>query len=86
MGSQHTSVTFEFLTTLGMDKMEKTLDNYLDNARDKTVIEVLDHLLSEEVKSKRSRRFETKFRYTGSPCRKIIDGFDISSRNPKITL
>ena len=68
----------EFLTTLGMETIEKTLDNYLDNARDKTVIEVLDHLLSEEVKSKRSRRYETKLKYAGFPYRKTIDEFDFS--------
>ena len=68
----------EYLTTLGMETMEKTLDNYIDNAHGKSVIEVLDHLLSEEVKSKRSRRYETKLKYAGFPYRKTIDEFDFS--------
>ena len=44
----------EHLATLGMDTIEKTIENYLENARDKSFLEVFDHLLSEEVKSKRS--------------------------------
>ena len=43
----------ENLISLGLDTMEKTIDNYLENARDKGVVEILDHLRSEEVKSKR---------------------------------
>jgi DNA replication protein DnaC len=67
-----------YLETLGMDTIEKTLDNYLENARGKSVMEVLDHLLSEEVKSKRSRRYETKLKYAGFPYRKTMDDFDFS--------
>ena len=43
----------ESLITLGLDTLEHTIDNDLENARDKGVVEVLDHLLSEEVKGKR---------------------------------
>ena len=68
----------EHLSTLGMDTMEKTIDNYLENARDKGVMEILDHLLSEEVKSKRSHRYETKLKYSGFPFRKTMDEFDFS--------
>ena len=54
------------------------MDNYLENVRDKSVIEVLDHLLSEEVKSKHSHQYETKLKYVGFPFRKTMDEFDFS--------
>ncbi len=62
----------ESLIALGLDTIEQTIDNYLENARDKGVIEVLEHLLSEEVKSKRSNRYKTKMKYAGFPFRKTI--------------
>ena len=60
--------------------MEHTIDNYLENARDKSVVEILNHLLSEEVRSKRSKRYETKLKYAGFPFRKTMDEFDFSFR------
>ena len=68
----------ESLITLGLETIEHTIDNYLENARDKSVVEILDHLLSEEVKSKRSKRYETKLKYAGFPFRKTMDEFDFS--------
>jgi DNA replication protein DnaC len=68
----------EYLTSLGLDVIEKTIDNYLENARDKSIMEILDHLLSEEVKSKRSHRYETKLKYAGFPFRKTMEEFDFS--------
>ena len=68
----------ESLITLGLDTIEHTIDNYLENARDKGIIEVLDHLLSEEVKGKRSHRYETKLKYAGFPFRKTMEEFDFS--------
>ena len=41
-------------------------------------MEILDHLLSEEVRSKRPKRYETKLRYSSFPFRKTIDEFDFS--------
>ena len=68
----------ESLITLGLDTIEHTLDNYLENARDRSVVEILDHLLSEEVKGKRSERYETKLKYAGFPFRKTMEEFDFS--------
>ena len=68
----------ESLITLGLETVEHTIDNYLENARDRSVIEVLDHLLSEEVKSKRSKRYETKLKYAGFPFCKTMEEFDFS--------
>jgi len=68
----------ESLIALGLDTIDHTLDNYLENARDRSVMEILDHLLSEEVKSKRSKRYETKLKYAGFPLRKTMEEFDFS--------
>ena len=68
----------ENLITLGLETIEHTIDNYLENARNRSVIEVLEHLLSEEVRSKRSKRYETKRKYAGFPFRKTMEEFDFS--------
>ena len=68
----------ESLITLGLDTIEHTLDNYLENTRERSVVEILDHLLSEEVRSKRSKRYETKLKYAGFPFRKTMEEFDFS--------
>ncbi len=68
----------ESLITLGQDTMEHTLDNYLENDRDKSVVEILSHFLSEDVKNTRSNRYETKLKYAGFPFRKSMDEFDSS--------
>ena len=68
----------ENLISMGLDTMEHIIDSYLENARDKSVVEILDHLLSEEVRSKRSKRYETKLKYAGFPFRKTMDEFDFS--------
>jgi len=41
-------------------------------------MQILDHLLSEEIKNKRSREYEAKLRYSGFPFRKIIEDFDFT--------
>ena len=68
----------ESLITLGLDTIEHTIYNYMENDRYKSVIEVLDHLLSEEVKSKRSKRYETKLKCAGLPFRKTMEEFNFS--------
>jgi len=59
----------ERLKALGLYTIKNTIDNYLSNVKDKSTMEILDHLLSEEVKSKRSREYEAKLRYSGFPFR-----------------
>ncbi len=68
----------ESLIALRLDTIEHTIDNYLENARDKGVVEIPDHLLSEEVKSKRPHRYERKLKYAGFPFRKTMGEFDFS--------
>ena len=71
------------LVTLGLDTIEQTIDSYHENSGESGVIEVLDHLLPEEVKSKRSKRYGTKLKYAGFPFRKTMEEFD-SSFQPSI--
>ena len=63
---------------LGLTTTEESIDNYVENAKDKSVMEVLDHLLSEEVKHQKSRHAETRIRYSGVPFRKTLDQFEFS--------
>ena len=46
----------EYLSKLGMTTMESIIDTYLETSHDKPFMEILDHLLSEELKHKLSRK------------------------------
>lgn len=67
------------LEILGMKNMLMIIDNYLETAiHDKTnVVDVLDYLLAQEAKSKRSRASENQIKMAGFPFRKSLDTFDI---------
>ena len=45
----------DYLQKLGLSITDQTIDNYLESAKDRSVMEILDHLLEEEVKNSRSR-------------------------------
>lgn len=66
------------LEILGMKHTLTIIDNYLEAAiHDKTnVVEVLDYLLSQEAKAKRSRASENQIKMAGFPFRKSLDTFD----------
>ena len=68
----------EYLQKLGLSITDQSIDNYIENAKDKSFIEILDHLLEEEVKGMRSRNIEMRLRYSGIPFRKTIEQFDFS--------
>ena len=68
----------DYLQKLGLSVTEQTIDNYLENSKDKSFMEILDHLLEEEVKSSRSRALEMRLRYSGLPFRKTTEQFDFS--------
>ena len=68
----------DYLHKLGLTITEQAIDNYLENAKDKSFMEILDHLLEEEVKSSRSRALEMRLRYSGLPFRKTTEQFDFS--------
>ena len=68
----------EYLQKLGLSITDQSIDNYLENAKDKSFMEILDHLLGEEVKNLKSRNIEYALRYSGIPFRKTIAQFDVS--------
>ena len=68
----------EYLSKLGMTTMESIIDTYLETSRDKPVMDILDHLLSEELKHKLSRKTENMLNWSGFPFRKTMDDFDFT--------
>ncbi len=56
------------------------LDNYLERAvaDQLNIVEVLDHIFSEEAKSKRKRAYEKQVQMSGFPIKKTLDNFDFS--------
>ena len=70
----------ENLETLKMKNTLEILDNYLERAvADKlNIVEVLDHIFSEEAKSKRRRAYEKQIQMSGFPIKKTLDDFDFS--------
>jgi DNA replication protein DnaC len=70
----------ENLTLLKMKHTLDILDNYLERAvKDNlNIIEVLDHIFTEESRQKRKRAVETQIQTSGFPMRKRLDDFDFS--------
>ena len=68
----------EYLSKLGMTTVERIIDSYLETSHDKTVMDILDHLLSEELKHKLSKKTENMLNWSGFPFRKTLDDFDFS--------
>lgn len=66
------------LKILKLENTSLILDNYLELAlkEDTNVIDVLDYLLSEEVKFKRKRAAEIQVNVAGFPFRKTIADYD----------
>lgn len=54
----------EYLRKLGLNTMDQSLDNYIENSKDRSTMEILDQLLEQEVLNLKSRRFEAAFRYS----------------------
>ena len=68
----------EYLSRLGMTTMENIIDSYLEVSQDRPVMDILDHLLSEELKHKLSKKTENMLNWSGFPFRKTMDNFDFS--------
>ena len=68
----------ENLTALKMKNTLLILDNYLERVvkDDLNVVEVLDHIFSEEADSKRRRAYETQLMTSGFPMKKGLNDFD----------
>jgi DNA replication protein DnaC len=70
----------ENLVALKMKNTLEILDNYLERAvKDNlNVVEVLDHVFSEESASKRRRAIETQLKTSGFPLKKSLNDFDFT--------
>lgn len=70
----------ENLLALNMKNTLEIIDNYLERAiADRTnVVDVLDHILTQEAKAKKSRAVENQITMSGFPFKKTIEMFDFS--------
>ncbi len=70
----------ENLTALKMKNTLTILDNYLERAvkDDLNIVEVLDHIFTEEARNKRQRAYETQLLTSGFPMKKGLETFDFS--------
>jgi len=68
----------ENLLALNMKNTLEIIDNYLERAiADKiNIVDVLDHILSQESKAKRQRAVESQIQVSGFPFRKTMEMFD----------
>ncbi len=72
----------ENMQTLGLTTAETMVDNWLSAAseRDLSMLDVLDHLLDEEVSKRKAVAMETRTRLAGFPMKKSIQDFDLSAQ------
>ena len=70
----------ENLESLKMRNTLEILDNYLERAiKDElNIADVLDHIFSEEARSKRQRAYEKQIQMSGFPIKKGLEDFDFS--------
>ena len=68
----------EYLSRLGLSTIENTIDSYLELSHGKPVMEILDHLLSDELKHKVSKKTENMLNWSGFPFRKTVNDFDFT--------
>ena len=63
---------------LGLTNAESILDNWLSSSleRDLPVIEILDHLLEQEVSIRRESAIRTRLKISGIPVKKYLNDFD----------
>jgi DNA replication protein DnaC len=68
------------LEKLKLHTIAEILDNYLEVAskEERSVVEILDHLMEEEQRAKQNRNIEFKMRLAGFPVRKTLEEFDFT--------
>ena len=68
------------LENLKMKNTLEILDNYLERAvKDQlNIVEVLDHIFSEEASAKSKRAYEKQLQMSGFPIKKQLEGFDFA--------
>ena len=67
------------LRKLNLSVIETTLDNYLElaNKNKKPVMDILDHLLTQEVTKRETSKRETLTKLAGFPVKKHLSDFDL---------
>lgn len=80
MGNLEHERLHENLKALGLLRMGETLDNFLEVAAKKelTVIQILDHLVQDEMDDKLSRSMGFRTRLAHFPYQKTLEEFDFS--------
>lgn len=68
----------ENLVQLKMFNTHEILDNYLERviADNTNIVDILDHILVEETKSKRKRAYEKQIQLSGFPMKRTLADFD----------
>ena len=67
-----------YLNRLGLSITDQIIDSYLESAKDRPFMDILEHLLEQETKNLRSKKVEMRLNYSGLPFRKTMDQFDFS--------
>lgn len=80
MGNLEYERLHENLKTLGMIRTSETLDSYLEIAAKKNLstVEMLDHILNDEVDDKLQRSMNFRSKIAKFPYRKTLEEFDFS--------
>jgi DNA replication protein DnaC len=70
----------ENLSALKMHHTLTIIDNYLEQAiHNKTnIVDILDHILTEEARAKKTRAVESQIQMSGFPFKKTLDTYDFS--------
>jgi DNA replication protein DnaC len=70
----------ENLEGLKMKNTLEIIDNYLERAvkDEMNIVDILDHIFSEEAKNKRKRAYEKQVQMSGFPIKKSLGDFDFS--------
>ena len=68
------------LIALKLGTVETTIDSYLELAttEGKSLVEIMDYLLDEEVRARNNSALETRMKLAGFPVKKTLDDFDFS--------
>jgi DNA replication protein DnaC len=70
----------ENLESLNMRNTLETLENYLERAvhENLNIVDVLDHIFSEEADNRRKRAYEKQVQMSGFPIKKTLSDFDFA--------
>ena len=70
------------LQALGLSTMERNLDGALElgTKEERSLTEILDELVQQEVKARHTTLTETRLRLAGFPVRKTLDDFDYKAQ------